>query len=96
MQLDYKKKLLMHFEESYKFRLITYYTKLRDYGLDDIMRKLNDFGYLDERFNDDVFIYEEEARKILARRLCTLSFKNDIEVLIKKDILSKELIQYKI
>lgn len=93
---SYKRQILKHFEESFKFRLISIYTKLRDYGLDDIMRKLNDFGYLDERFNDDIFVYEEEARRILARRLCTLSFKNDIEVLIKKEIISEELIKYKI
>ena len=93
---SYKRQILKHFEESFKFRLISIYTKLRDYGLDDIMRKLNDFGYLDERFNDDIFVYEEEARRILARRLCTLSFKNDIEVLIKKEIISEDLIKYKI
>ena len=92
----YKRQLLKHFEESYKFRLITIYTKLRDYGLDDIMRKLDDLGYLDERFNNNVFIYEEEARRILARRLCSLSFKNDIEVLINKGVISKDLIKYKI
>jgi hypothetical protein len=69
---------------------------LRDYGLEDIMRKLKEFGYLDERFDDEVFIYEEEARRILARRLCTLSFKNDIDVLIKKEIISEDLIKYKI
>lgn len=93
---SYKRQILKHFEESFKFRLITIYTKLRDYGLEDIMRKLKEFGYLDERFNDEVFIYEEEARRILARRLCTLSFKNDIDVLIKKEIISNDLIKYKI
>ena len=93
---SYKRQILKHFEESFKFRLITIYTKLRDYGLEDIMRKLKEFGYLDERFNDEVFIYEEEARRILARRLCTLSFKNDIDVLIKKEIISEDLIKYKI
>ena len=93
---SYKRQILKHFEESFKFRLITIYTKLRDYGLEDIMRKLKEFGYLDERFNDEVYIYEEEARRILARRLCTLSFKNDIDVLIKKEIISEDLIKYKI
>ena len=93
---SYKRQILKHFEESFKFRLITIYTKLRDYGLEDIMRKLKEFGYLDERFNDEVFIYEEEARRILARRLCTLSFKNDIDVLIKKEIISEDLIKYKL
>lgn len=93
---SYKRQILKHFEESFKFRLITIYTKLRDYDLEDIMRKLKEFGYLDERFNDEVFIYEEEARRILARRLCTLSFKNDIDILIKKEIISEDLIKYKI
>lgn len=96
MQLDYKKKLLMHFEESYKFRLITYYTKLRDYGLDDIMRKLRDLNVLDSRFDGECYIYEEEARRLLARRLCTMSFKNDIELLISKGILNKDRIKYEI
>ena len=93
---SYKRQILKHFEESFKFRLISIYTKLRDYGLDDIMRKLKEFGYLDDRFNDEIFIYEEEARRILARRLCALSFKNDIDVLIKKEIIPEDLIKYKI
>ena len=93
---SYKRQILKHFEESFKFRLISIYTKLRDYGLDDIMRKLKEFGYLDDRFDDEIFIYEEEARRILARRLCTLSFKNDIDVLIKKEIIPEDLIKYKI
>ena len=93
---SYKRQILKHFEESFKFRLISIYTKLRDYGLDDIMRKLKEFGYLDDRFDDEIFIYEEEARRILARRLCALSFKNDIDVLIKKEIIPEDLIKYKI
>ena len=61
------------------------------------MRKLDDLGFLDERFrNDDVYIYEEEARRLLARRLCTISFKNDIDILIKQGILDKDRIQYDI
>lgn len=93
----YKHQLIKHFEESFKFRLITYYTKLREFNLDDIMRKLDDLGFLDERFNrDNLYIYEEEARRILAKRLCTLSFKNDIEILIKQGILDRDKIQYDI
>lgn len=93
----YKEQLVKHFEESFKFRLITYYTKLREFSLEDIMRKLDDLGFLDERFrNDDVYIYEEEARRLLARRLCTISFKNDIDILIKQGILDKDRIQYDI
>ena len=94
---SYRRQLIKHFEESFKYRLITIYTKLRDYNLEEIMRILDGYGYLDDRFKtDDVFIYEEEARRILARRLCTKSFKNDIEVLINKDIISRELIEYEI
>lgn len=91
---DYQRQIIRHFEESYKFRLISIYTKLRDYGLEDIMRKLDEFGYLDDRFKEDVFIYEEEARRLLARRLCTMSFKNDIEILINKGIYSEDSIKY--
>ena len=94
---SYRRQIIKHFEESFKYRLITIYTKLRDYNLEEIMRILDGYGYLDDRFKTDgVFIYEEEARRILARRLCTKSFKNDIEVLINKDIISRELIEYEI
>lgn len=93
----YKEQLVKHFEESFKFRLITYYSKLREFSLDDIMRKLDDLGFLDDRFkNNDVYIYEEEARRLLARRLCTISFRNDIAILIKQGILDKDRIQYDI
>ena len=93
----YKQQLISHFEESFKFRLITFYTKLREFGLEDIMRKLDEFGYLDERFRgNDVFIYEEEARRILARRLCAMSFKNDIEILMNQGIIDRNRITYKI
>ena len=94
---NYKQQLITHFEESFKFRLITFYTKLREFGLEDIMRKLDEFGYLDERFRgDDVFIYEEEARRILARRLCAMSFKNDIEILMNQGIIDRNRLTYKI
>lgn len=93
----YKHQLIRHFEDSFKFRLITYYTKLREYNLDEIMRKLDDLGFLDEKFRkDNLYIYEEEARRILAKRLCTISFKNDIEVLIKQGIIDRDKIQYNI
>ena len=74
--------------------MITYYTKLRDYGLDDIMRKLDELGYLDERFNNDLYLYEEEARRLLAKRLCAISFKNDIRLLIDEGIIKPESITY--
>ena len=73
---------------------ITYYTKLREYGLDDIMRKLDELGYLDERFNNEIYLYEEEARRLLARRLCAISYRNDIELLIEQGIIPKERITY--
>lgn len=93
----YKQQLIKHFEESFKFRLITYYTKLREFNLDEIMRKLDDLGYLDERFKrDDVYIYEEEARRLLAKRLCTLSYRNDIEILINQGIMDRDRILYNI
>lgn len=95
-QNNFKEDLMKHFNEAFKFRLITYYSKLREFSLDEIMGQLNKMGYLDERFKVDCDIYEEEARIILARRLCTLSFKSDIEVLIKKGIMSPDMIQYDI
>lgn len=90
----YKEQLMTNFTEAFKFRLISYYTKLREYGLDDIMRKLDELGYLDERFNNELYIYEEEARRLLARRLCTISYKNDIELLIEQGIIDKDKITY--
>jgi hypothetical protein len=93
-QIRYKEQLISNFEEAFKFRLITYYTKLREYGLNDIMRKLDELGYLDERFDGDIYLYEEEARKILARRLCAISYKNDIELLIQQGIYDKSKLTY--
>ena len=90
----YKEQLTTNFTEAFKFRLIAYYTKLREYNLEDIMRKLDELGYLDERFNNEIYVYEEEARRILARRLCTISFKNDIEILIEQGIIDKDKITY--
>ena len=58
------------------------------------MRKLDELGYLDERFNGDIYLYEEEARKILARRLCAISYKNDIELLISQGIINKDRVTY--
>lgn len=93
-QIKYKEQLISNFEEAFKFRLITYYTKLREYGLEDIMRKLRELGYLDERFDGEIYLYEEEARKILARRLCAISYKNDIELLIQQGIYNQDKITY--
>ena len=91
---DYRSQLYSTFVEAYKFRMITFYTKLRDYGLDDIMRKLNDLGYLDERFDRELYLYEEEARRLLAKRLCAISFKTDIELLIEEGIIDKNKLTY--
>jgi hypothetical protein len=91
---SYKQELYSTFIEAYKFRMITYYTKLRDYGLDDIMRKLGELGYLDERFNNELYLYEEEARRLLAKRLCAISFKDDIRLLIDEGIIKPENITY--
>ena len=74
--------------------MITYYTKLREYGLDDIMRKLNELGYLDERFDSELYLYEEEARRLLAKRLCAISYKDDIKLLIDEGIINPENISY--
>lgn len=84
------------FEEAFKFRLITYYCKIRQYSLDDVMRQLNRIGALDDRFKEDIYVYEEEAKRLLAKRLCTISFKNDIELLIKRGIISADKLQYDI
>ena len=91
---SYKTEILNTFMESFKYRMISYYTKLREYGLDDIMRKLRELGYLDERFNGEIYLYEEEARRLLAKRLCAISYKNDIELLISQGILKPEKITY--
>jgi hypothetical protein len=90
----YKTDILNTFLESFKYRMISYYTKLREFGLDDIMRKLDELGYLDERFNNELYLYEEEARRLLAKRLCAISYKNDIELLISEGILKPEKITY--
>ena len=91
---SYRTDILSTFLESYKYRMISYYTKLREFGLDDIMRKLDELGYLDERFNNELYLYEEEARRLLAKRLCAISYKHDIELLISEGILKPEKITY--
>lgn len=91
---EYRQEVLRTFTEAFKFRMITYYTKLRDYGLDDIMRKLDELGYLDERFKGDIYLYEEEARRLLAKRLCAISYKNDIKILIEEGIIKPEKVPY--
>jgi hypothetical protein len=91
---DYRSQLYSTFVEAYKFRMITYYTKLRDFGLDDIMRKLRELGYLDERFNNELYLYEEEARRLLAKRLCAISYRDDIKLLMEEGIIKPETLTY--
>jgi hypothetical protein len=59
-----------------------------------MMRKLNDFGFLDERFDGEIYVYEEEARRLLARRICAMSFRHDIEILIKEGLIEQSMITY--
>jgi len=91
---EHKIEALRVFREAFKFRMITYYTKLREFGMDDIMRKLDELGFLDERFDSEVYIYEEEARRLLAKRLCAMSYKADIKILIDEGILKESDVPY--
>ena len=59
------------------------------------MEVFEDMGYLDSRF-DDCFVSEEEARRILAKRLTAISLKTDIELLIERGVLKKDSIMYNI
>lgn len=85
--------IMKHFTINFKYRVMSYYTKLQEYSMNEIMSELDKLGYLDDRF-DDCFINEEEARRILAKRLCTLSFRNDIDILMNEGIIPKNAIQY--
>ena len=91
---EHKIEALRVFREAFKFRMITYYTKLREFGMDDIMRKLDELGFLDERFDSEIYIYEEEARRLLAKRLCAMSYKADIKILIDEGILKESDVPY--
>jgi hypothetical protein len=68
--------------------------KLLKSGLDDIMRKLRELGYLDERFNNELYLYEEEARRLLAKRLCAISYRDDIKLLMEEGIIKPETLTY--
>lgn len=91
---DYRKEIRNNFYEAFRFRMITYYTKLREFGLEDIMRKLRELGYLDKRFDGELYLYEDEARKLLAKRLCAISYRNDIEILIEEGIIPADKLTY--
>ena len=44
--------------------------------------------------SDVLYIYEEEARRLLARRLCAISYKNDIEILMEQKLIDPSRITY--
>lgn len=88
-------KLITQFNNIYKYKVLSIYAKLKYYDLDEIMKVFEDMGYLDSRF-DDCFVSEEEARRILAKRLTAISLKTDIELLIERGILKKDSIMYNI
>ena len=88
-------KLITQFNSIYKYKVLSIYAKLKYYDLDEIMKVFEDMGYLDSRF-DDCFISEENAKRILAKRLTAISLKTDIELLIERGILKKDSIMYNI
>lgn len=91
---DMRMKHKATFETQFKYRLITFYAKLKEFDLDEIMDILDRLGYCEELFSDGVLLYTDEVRKVLARRLCTISYQEDIQTLINKNILSKDIIPY--
>ena len=86
-------KLITQFNNIYKYKVLAIYAKLKYYDLDEIMEVFEDMGYLDSRF-DDCLISEENAKRILAKRLTAISLKTDIELLIKRGVLKKDSIMY--
>lgn len=89
--------IVIKFVRLFKFKTISYYSKLKDFTLDEIMEALDYYGFLNnDIFKGEFYVYEEEARIILAKRLSALSFKNDIEILIKEGILKPDIITYDI
>lgn len=91
---DMRMKHKATFETQFKYRLITFYSKLKEFELDEIMDILDRLGYCEELFEDGILLYTDEVRKVLARRLCTISYQEDIQTLINKNILSKDIIPY--
>ena len=88
-------KLITQFNNIFKYKVLSIYAKLKYYDLDEIMEVFEDMGYLDSRF-DDCFVSEEEARRILAKRLTAISLKTDIELSIERGVLKKDSIMYNI
>ena len=85
--------MITQFNNIYKYKVLAIYAKLKYYDLDEIMEVFEDMGYLDSRF-DDCLISEENAKRILAKRLTAISLKTDIELLIKRGVLKKDSIMY--
>lgn len=88
-----KEELLTQFNDTFKYKAMSIYSRMRYYDTQEIMDTLNNLGYLDERF-DDCIIDEEEARRLLAKRLTVISLKKDIKLLIDKGIFKENSIQY--
>lgn len=91
---DTKMKYREKFETQFKYRMIVIYAKLKEFELDEIMDILYKMGHCQELFNDGLLLYTDEVRKILARRLCTISYKEDIQTLINMNVYSKDIIEY--
>lgn len=91
-----KVKVFEQFLSSYKYRVMTYYSQLIKYTADEIVDQLLNMGYLDPDVFTNVICDKEKAARILAKRLSSISFKNDIEFLIRKGIMSKDKILYDI
>jgi len=87
--------MLLQFNEMYKYKVLSIYSRLKYFDAREIMDSLNELGFLDERF-DNCIINEEKARQLLAKRLTVISLKKDIDILISKGLFKKDTIKYKI
>ena len=65
--------------------------KLREYNLNEIMRKLEEYGFLDDRFNGDVYVYEEEARRLLAKRNITPKLQPSLNSLLTATLVTLQV-----
>lgn len=90
-----KEDLLSQFNNTFRYKVLSVYARIRYYDTNEIMGMLNGLGFLDERF-DDCIVDEEKARRLLAKRLATISLKKDIQILIDKGIFKKDMIDYTI
>lgn len=91
-------RLMNRFNKLFRFRVVSFYSKLQEYDLDEIMEVFKQYGWLDNPIfqQDEIYIYDDQARIILAKRLATLASRNDIEVLLNQGIMKPGLIQYDI